>query len=646
MTRIAVPIALAALAAGVGSHAAAPESAARIFAAQVPGGAVRVLVVVPEGPWPAGLRLEDESGGVLVARIEPDAAAARAIDGAAQVGLNALQSLPQRSDPNARTAAAVLALRLASDWQFARAAGAGVELPAGTRPRSVRVRALAADGADGAVLGTVPVQTDNGPPAPAALRAEAGPTGITLSWQVAAHADAIPAYAYSVERGEGAAREALLLHPQLLTRNKSGDPIPYTDRTPPVDATVSYRLAVVDALGVPGPAAEVSVFSPDLEAVAPPSNQAAKGGRGVVTLSWTLAANARTAGFSVERAQLVDGPYEIVTPEGLAPQTSRFEDQHVLPGANYYYRVRAVSASGALGPAPDPVRATALATAPPAAPDNVRADVGATQVTLSWSAVAGAIAGYVVERRATASAPRWTRLNVRLVPDTQFVDAVGAGAGGAFEYRVTAVGSDEGAGTPSAVLKVALAVTAPPAPPFVIAASGADGRAELHFAPAEPAVRTVQVALVRADAPTEDGLVVGAPVAASSGVIRDEWVHAGHAYWYRLVAFDAAGLRSEESDAYRVWIAAPALPVPKAPSVAFSDTPAPNATISFEAPPQRVLAIVQSEREDGRWTNIAGPFAGTSATDRQPSGPHGRYRIVFVGEDGGPGVPSAPAAAR
>lgn len=117
----------------------------------------------------------------------------------------------------------------------------------------------------------------------------------------------------------------------------------------------------MDVLGVPGAPTSTQVYSPDFAAGAPPAGQVAAAGHGVVTLTWAPLANSRAAGLMVERAQLADGPYEWLTPQGLAPQSARFEDRNVLPGASYYYRVRAVTPDGSLGPPPDPVRAQPLA---------------------------------------------------------------------------------------------------------------------------------------------------------------------------------------------------------------------------------------------------------------------------------------------
>ena len=648
MTRLSAQLALLSVAfAAQGAAGAAPTSDTRVYAARVPGGAVRVLTVVTDGAWPAGgLRIEDASGTVLVPHVEADSAAAQ-LDAASLNALRALQHRPAAGDPQARNSNAIILLRLLSDWAFARAAGAAIELPAGIHPGSIRVVLLTAAGAAATALAPVSVQEDAGPPPPTSLAGTAAPKGITLTWRAPARASGVPAFAYTVQRGAGAQHDALTLRPLVLTVVKPGEPFPFIDHAPPVEATVTYEVRLVDVLGVPSTAAAVALMSPDFEAGAPPPRLTASVSHGAVQLGWDLPPNSRATGLMVERAQLAAGPYEWLTPQGLSPQTTRFEDRNVLPGANYYYRVRAVTPGGALGAAPDPVHAQVLAPQALAAPQGLAAEVGTSRVVLTWKPVAGLdLAGYVVERRASASAPRWSRLNARLLPDSRYLDVIGPGAGGSFDYRVTAVASDEGHSPPSEALHVTLRDSEPPAPPVVLTASGAEGRVQIRFVPAAPAERTAQVALVRADSPAEAGLVIGAPVPAAAGVIEDTWVRAGQAYWYRLIAFDPSGNRSAESDAYSVRVGAVPLPTPKPPSVVYTAQPAPQVAISFEAPPAHVRAIVQVQLGDGAWRTVSGPTSENHAVDSAPPGPHATYRVVYVGESGGGGKPSDPASPR
>ncbi|HME38382.1 MAG TPA: fibronectin type III domain-containing protein [Steroidobacteraceae bacterium] len=628
----------------VGARTQAADNA-RVFAAQTPGGAVRVLVVVADGRWPAGgMRILDGAGNVLVPHAEPDRDAINSLDGASQAALGALRAEAKRSDASMKAAASVLALRILSDWRFAQALGAAVELPSALHPRGIRVVLLNADGSEETTLPTVNVPQDLGPGAPSDLRALAAANGVTLQWQ-SVGGGAVPAYAYEVSRTSGATHDRLTPHPQLLTRLKSGLLAPFIDRTPPVDTTLTYSVSLVDVLGVAGAGTSMQVASPDFEASAPPAGQLAKSDPGFVIVTWTASSNPRTGGFVVERSQLAAGPYEVLTPQGLAANVGRFEDRHTVAGAHYYYRIRAMTGSGALGAATDPVQTVALGAATLPAPQRLKAESGATQVTLTWTAVPGtSVAGYLIERRATATA-RWGRLNVRLWPETHFVDALGPSAGGGFDYRITAVSGDESAGAPSDVVHVTLIDTSAPPAPRVISALGAEGRVQLHFAAAEPAAKTDKVALVRSESPAEEGLVIGAPVDVASGVLEDDWVQAGQRYWYRLVAFDKAGNRSAETEAYEVRVAAPTLPAPKAPRLSLASSPAPAVELSFDPPPANVLVLIEVQREDGRWRRVLGPMAGNKAVDSAPPNAHASYRLVYVGKDGAAGPPSPSASA-
>jgi len=622
------------------------HGASHLYSAVIPSGAVRVLIISPQGPWPAGgFRIEDDHGTVLVPKLLPDAALAATLDAASQTALASLARMAS-AGTDSHTLLGLLTLRLVSDWDFARAAGAAVELPAGTRSRALVAVGLKADGSVATRLGPTPVVQDAAPPAVSSLHAAASAEGVTLEWQTPANAAAVPVYAYQVERNSGAVQERVTLHAQLMTLQKNNAPNPYVDHAPPVGVTLGYAVALVDVLGIAGTAATTTLFSPDFEAGAPPSQLHAQGGRGLITLTWASGSSARTAGLVVERAQLVDGPYEQLTPEGLNPKLARFEDHQVQPGANYYYRVRAVTADGSLGASGDPVRAAALAATPLAAPQGLAAEVGSSEVALHWQPVAGtSLAGYIIERRASANATRRARLNTRLVSQTAYLDRVGPSAGGSFEYRVTAVATDEGQSAPSAGLKIALKDTTPPEPPRLVTSSGADGQVEIHFTAAEPAGKSAQVLLLRSESAEEEGLVIGAPVAAAAGLIRDTWVEGGTAYWYHLVALDAAGNRSALSEAFRVRVAAATLPLPAAPQVSYSKDPAPQVTLKFAPPPPHVLILVEVARADGSWRILQGPMEGSSAIDTDPPAAQASYRIVYVAESGGPGRASAAVTA-
>ncbi len=620
--------------------------AERLYAAKVPGGALRVLVVARASAWPAGgVRVEDESG-TEIGRLRPDTQAYAELDSVARQGVDAL-GRAALAPTSAATVDAIVALRLMSDWSYARAAGAGGELPGGTSARRIRVTLLDRGGLALRTIGPVDVVApDAGPGAPREPRAQARAEGVQLSWRLP-EAGAVPAFAFQVVRDFAGQRENLSPGARPLSATRTGGTPSFLDAAPPVETDARYELRIVDVLGIAGAPASVAVHIPDLSAGRPPAEQSAHSEDASVRLRWKPPGNPLTRGIVVERAQLVGGPYEILTPEGLRPQDDGYVDRDLIAGGSYYYRVRSVMPDGSLGPAGTSLQARPRLARPLAAPANVRAAAGVSEVLLQWDGVDGvAVAGYNVERRDPAGNGPWSRLNARLVPATQYVDAIGAGAGGEFEYRISAYATDETAGTPSAVLRVALRDTSLPPPPVIIAAKGEEGRVRIEFRPAEPLVKTATVALVRSASEQEDGLVVGAPVPAGAGAIEDEWVQAGRSYWYRLVAFDAAGMRSLESQYVKVHVGAPRLPQPARPSVQITTADGrTQAQIRFAAPPPHAGVLVQVQRPDGRWRQITGPIDATSAVDPDPSGPQAQYRIVFIGDSGGAGPPSEAAQA-
>ena len=614
-----------------------------LFAAWTPGGSVHALLLLKIAQFPAGgLRVEDDHGTVLIARLQPDATQQARLDALALRSLDQLFAHRLQVPAGAKPGAVdmMFDLRLVSDWTFARAAGLGFELPAGVHPHAIKVVLLGADGMPAGPGYSATVGNDPGPLPLTDLRARAGARGVTLSWRTPARARVVSAYAYTVTRGVSGHQDLLTPEPVLLSLGKTGRPYPYVDGQPPVATAVSYSLRMVDLLGVPGPAAVTQVYSPDFEALRPPAGQHAEAGRGRVSLTWSRVSDVRTTHLVVERAQLAAGPYEILTPAGLDPKTDRFVDTHIFPGAIYYYRVRAVGPNGELGPAPDPVSAQPVGSGILASPQHLAAQVGISQIALHWDAVpVSSVAGYIVERRAEG-AVRWTRLNALLAPAPRYLDVIAPAAGGRFEYRVIAVATDERRSAPGTALVVKLRDAVAPPAPVVTAASGADDRVQLHFVPGDPAPRTAQVVLLRSDSAQDQGLVIGVPVAGSAGVVADTWVHAGQHYWYRLVALDTRGNRSRASPPVEVRVGALVLAAPPAPQVTYRAQPSPQVELRFQAPPAHAMAIVQAQLADGRWAPVAGPAAMSTAIDRNPSQPLSAYRVRYVGEDGSIGPPS------
>jgi hypothetical protein len=167
-----------------------------------------------------------------------------------------------------------------------------------------------------------------------------------------------------------------------------------------------------------------------------------------VALSW--AASAGAASYNVYRATTPGG--EGATPYRTGLTATAFTDTGLTNGTTYYYEVTAVNAAGESGRSAE-VSATPQVPAP-AAPTNLSATAGNAQVTLTWSASAGATT-YDVYRATAAGGEGTTPLRTGLTATT-FTDT-GLTNGTTYFYEVTAVNaggqsgkSNEASATPLA----------------------------------------------------------------------------------------------------------------------------------------------------------------------------------------------------
>jgi len=264
-------------------------------------------------------------------------------------------------------------------------------------------------------------------------------------------------------------------------------------------------------------------------------------------------------------------------------------------------------------------------------------------VRLSWELLPGNIAGYIIERRAEGS-PRWSRLNPTLWQPPRYDDLLGPQIGGMLAYRVTAVSQDNLKSAPSQVVKVRLIDTTPPLPPRISTADGAGGKVTLALQAAAPARDTTRIYVLRGGSADDPGLVIGKPLSGDAKQFEDTWVQPGKAYWYHLVAADAAGNRSADGQAVEVRVTAPLLPRPAKPRVSYVKKPVPMVEIRFGQPPARLSVLVQSSVDGIHWLIVAGPTTESEARDLNPGVGAVRYRIRYRAIDGTLGPPSAEVA--
>jgi hypothetical protein len=161
-----------------------------------------------------------------------------------------------------------------------------------------------------------------------------------------------------------------------------------------------------------------------------------------------------------------------------------------------------------------------------------------------------------------------------------------------------------------------------------------------------PEERTVQFLVLRSGSAADQGVVIGDPLTGTARQYQDLYVSSGKTYFYRLVAVDAAGNRSDVTGPVIVRVGLPAIPKPAPPLVKAAGQPSSGITLQFDPAPTGLSAVV--ERQDAPsvgWLRVAGPIEGTTATDYPPAGsPQAHYRILYISASGETGDPSDPVA--
>ena len=176
-------------------------------------------------------------------------------------------------------------------------------------------------------------------------------------------------------------------------------------------------------------------------------------------------------------------------------------------------------------------------------------------------------------------------------------------------------------------------------------ASGADGKTVLDFVPADD--KAAQFLVLRSGRAEDLGVVIGDPLPGAARQFTDLYVSPGEKYWYRLVAVDKNGNRSDPTRPVAIRIGSPQIPAPAAPTAQYASTPYPHVVLQFQAPPPGLMLIVERQVAGdpvaAGWIRIAGPMNAQTATDSAPpASGNAAYRISYVSTDGKVG-PASPA---
>ena len=632
----------------------AQQNPGAAFAVSDGQGRVQLLWFPPANGWPAGgWRISDASGKVAIPKVilgDSAALAALPIEDADTIRrLPDELSKPTFTQSQHQNFISLLGVRAFSDVNYARALGLYADLP-NTSPgaRAYTIQGLDAEGnPSGPPLVSPPVDASQAtplPPSPDSVQAKVDANGVSLSWNPPPQNRALPAIACIVERNGS----SIGVKPFVI--GVKWDPkLPLVvDRSAPPNTAVSYKVYAVDAFGRRSEPSSIRIFFPDFRALAPPALVQATASQGKIAVTWTADQKPNLSGYLVERSFMPNGPWEALMTQALPAGTAQYQDDNLRGGTTYFYRVRSVGPRGDLGP--PSFAASAIPTNPGAPPAVVglAADAGETRVRLEWTAVGFPVAGYFIERSTAPAEPgapaatNWVRLNAHPDPEPQYDDYIGLASGAALQYRVMAVALDNVEGPPSAPVQVSLPDRSVPGQPTITGVSGAGGKVVLAFAPALPEERTAQFLVLRSGIASDQGVVIGDPLPASARQFVDQYVSPDETYFYRLVAVDAKGDRSDVTEPVIVRVGAAAIPKPRPPVLQVASPPAAGITLQFaQAPLGLSIVIDRQDAPNAGWTRVAGPIEGTTASDYPPaSNTHVRYRIAYITSSGETGEPS------
>jgi len=210
------------------------------------------------------------------------------------------------------------------------------------------------------------------PGAPTGLTATAGNAQVALSWAAVSGATS-----YNVYRGTTASGESATA---IATGVTSAS---YTNTGLANGQAYFYKVKAVNASGTSGYSNEASATPTAGSAPAAPAWSSLTPGANSIFLSWYWTSGATS--FNIYRGTTPGG--ESATPIATNVTYSSWNDTGLTNGQTYYYKLKAVNASGTSGYSPE---ASAIAGTAPDAPTWYSLTPGANSIFLSWIWPSGA----------------------------------------------------------------------------------------------------------------------------------------------------------------------------------------------------------------------------------------------------------------
>ncbi|HEY6388810.1 MAG TPA: glycoside hydrolase family 44 protein [Candidatus Acidoferrum sp.] len=276
-------------------------------------------------------------------------------------------------------------------------------------------------------------------------------------------------------------------------------------------------------------------------APAAPTGFLATAGNSQVSLSWNASTGA--TGYYVRRATVSGGPYTQIA----GPTTNSYTNTGLTNGTTYYY---VVSAFNSAGQSVDSNQASATPVAPatpPAAPTGLQATAGNAQVSLTWTASAGATSYHV--KRATTNGDPYAQ--VAAPASANFADA-GLTNGTTYYYVVSALNSAAESANSSQVSATPVAPATPPAAPTGLQATAGNAQVSLTWT---AGVGATSYHVKRSTTSGGPYTQVAAPTTTNDA---DTGLTNSTTYYYVVSALNAAGESANSSQASATPLAATA----------------------------------------------------------------------------------------
>jgi fibronectin type 3 domain-containing protein len=229
----------------------------------------------------------------------------------------------------------------------------------------------------------------NAPSAPTGLTASAANAQVNLTWNPSSAATA-----YYVKRSTTSGGP----YTQIATPTATS----YADNSVINGTKYDYVVSAYNSYGQSANSAEVNATPVAPPPPAAPAGLEALAGNTQVNLAWTATTGATS--YHVKRSTTNGGPYTQVS----APTAANFTDTGLTNGTIYYYVVSALNSAGESANSSQASATPAAPAAPPPAPTGLAATAGNAEVSLTWTASAGATSYNV--KRGTASGGPYTQV--------------------------------------------------------------------------------------------------------------------------------------------------------------------------------------------------------------------------------------------